>query len=397
MHILTAQSDLDQPQLAVKALLSRLGDMSPCFMVVAGSPAHHFSDAFLELKKLYPDTHMIGCSSYSGLFSEQGYCSSGLGRSLGIWALSDTGGSYGAAMRPYGNNPQLAAKEALEEAFLNSERVAEMPALIWMHASPGHEERVLEAIRDYVGPSVPVIGGAAAPSPEFEQQAVACNGAVEDDGVTIAVMFPSGRVGYSFHSGCSMAEPLGRVTKVMGRTLVEIDHQPAIDVYEQAVGVPIVNAIETQNWTILPVGRVIGEHLNMPVFTLSIPIEVNDQGVNFLTELKVGEQLYLMSGNESSLRGRGARVAEGAMKMLPEGRLGLKPIGALMVYCACCMQVVSNDLQQVVDSTTHVLGTETPVLTMFTYGEQGPLLDSQNVHGNLMIASAVFYGEACSE
>ncbi|MBD1390615.1 FIST C-terminal domain-containing protein [Neiella sp. HB171785] len=392
MHIKTAQSALSVAHLAVTEVVTLLADEAADFIVIAGSPAEHFNRCAELLQQHYPEATIVGCSSFGGVLSDQGHCVAESGASFAAWLLNDPNGSYGVALQTFTNSdPEQVAKQALDDALNAANRCGELPALIWMHSTPGHEEQILAALEQELGGSVPVIGGAAAPN--LGNGAFSVFGASQSSsaGLALAVLFPSGRIGYSFHSGCAMEKPLGTVTKAEGRLVQEIDGRPALQVYQHAVGLPIQQAIEQQCWTQIPVGRVIGEHQNMPVFSLALPVQVIDQSIEFLATFSTGEPIYLMRGTEQSLRGRSKRVLASAKQMTPEGRLGGQAAGALVVYCACCKQVVASDLDEVHRSMAGELGSDTPFITLFTYGEQGPLLESKNIHGNLMIAALVFY------
>ncbi|GGA67708.1 hypothetical protein GCM10011369_06700 [Neiella marina] len=392
MHIKTAQSAISEANLAVAEIVALLGDAAPDFIVVAGSPANHFNDCAAALQRRYPAVTIVGCSSFGGVLSDKGHCVAESGTSFAAWALYDQNGSYGVALRSFElDSTDTIVRQALDDALQSARRSGELPALIWMHSTPGVEERILTALEQELGGAVPVIGGAAAPNLGDDALSVFGANQSSSSGLALAVLFPSGRIGYSFHSGCAMDKPLGTVTKADGRLVKEIDGRPALQVYQHAVGIPIQQAIEQQCWTQIPIGRVIGEHQNMPVFSLALPIQVVDQSIEFLASFNQGEPIYLMRGTEQSLRGRSKRVLASAKQMTPEGRLGGQAAGALVVYCACCKQVVASDLDEVHRSMAGELGADTPFITLFTYGEQGPLLESKNIHGNLMIAALVFY------
>jgi hypothetical protein len=64
-------------------------------------------------------------------------------------------------------------------------------------------------------------------------------------------------------------------------------------------------------------------------------------------------------------------------------------LGAVVVYCAGCMMTVQDRLPDVVAELNNSLGGK-PFIGIFTFGEQGCLLDGHASHGNLMISSLVF-------
>lgn len=391
MEIKTAQSNLNQARFAVQQVALSIGPIEPQFIVVAASPAAHFEKCQVLLHESFPSAQIVGCSSFDGVMTEEGLCQSETGCSLGVWALSDPKGSYGAGICH--SCEKQSVEEALDLALENAGRSGELPTLIWLLSSTRKEEEVLQELTAIVGDTVPVVGGGASTSMVEQEQALAsCNGVASEKGIVLAVLFPSGQLGYSFHSGCTMVKPLGRVTKVEGAALVEIDNKPALEVYEASLGESLEQKMQADKWSDIPIGRLVGEHQQLPMFTLSLPFGVDQSAILLSAPVQEGERLFLMKGSKQGLKERSKRVLTSAMEMLPEGRLGMQPVGALLVYCACCMQLVANDLNQENQAICQTLGEQSPHLTLFTEGEIGPLVHSQNVHGNLMIASVVFYG-----
>ena len=61
----------------------------------------------------------------------------------------------------------------------------------------------------------------------------------------------------------------------------------------------------------------------------------------------------------------------------------------MVVYCAGCMMTVQQRLPEVAAELNTALGGK-PYIGIFTFGEQGCLLDGHPAHGNLMISSLVF-------
>ena len=394
MEIRTAQSNLIQARFAVQQVMMDLEGEQPHLIVVAASPASHFDTCQALLHQEYPQVQIIGGSSFDGLMTQEGVCQSDTGCSLGVWCLSDSSGSYGVGYSHYGDDLGEAVSQALSLALSHAGRNGELPALVWLQSASGKENQVLQQLAQILGEAVPVVGGGASTSQAEQGPAlVSCNGQSSSNGVALAVFFPSGHLGYSFHSGCSLVKPLGVATKVEGQTLIEIDHQPALSVFEQALEAKLESKITDEQWADIPIGRLVGERYNLPMFTLSLPTQIKRSSILLSAPVQIGERLFLMKGSREGLKERGKRVLTNAMEMLPQGRLGLQPKGALIAYCAACMQLLSSELDEEVEAVRQVLGEQSAYLTQFTSSEVGPLLHAQNVHGNLMIAAVVFYGK----
>jgi hypothetical protein len=173
---------------------------------------------------------------------------------------------------------------------------------------------------------------------------------------------------------------------------VEIDHQPALYIYNQwlqQAGLPLMQpGIVMSASTFHPIGRQLAAR-DIPFSLLSLPTSVAEDGsVELLAELQPGEQISLMKGSKAQIMRRGAHVVRVAANNL-RLRHDVEPAAAIIVYCAGCMLAVRDEIADVQQSLTDALA-GVPYLVAFTYGEQGCFADGFNRHGNLMISSVIF-------
>ena len=312
--------------------------------------------------------------------------------SAGVFYVFDSNGDYGVGSSSILDSPELAAQQALTQALQQSDREYESPDVIWLSTPPGQEEKVIKGLTSVVGPNVPIIGGSCADNDisgdwkQFDQNGVYQNA------VMVSVFFTSFDVGYSFSSGYSPSQHSATVTRAEGRTIYELDDEPAAQVYNRWCNQGIQEFINGGNIlgasTLNPLGRVIS-HVNIDQYLLSHPESVTpDGGLTLFSEVVEGDVLVLMEGSIQSLVNRAAEVYNTSAKLLPEDST---PCGFLMVYCAGCMLAVSDRIEQVRDSVTQA-SSAIPSLATFTFGEQGFFLDGHVRHGNLMISCLVFGG-----
>ena len=76
--------------------------------------------------------------------------------------IEDADGDYGAAAARLGGDPEAAAMQALRAALESCDCVGQLPDLIWVYQSPGHEEAVMQGLRRIVGDRCPIVGGSSA-------------------------------------------------------------------------------------------------------------------------------------------------------------------------------------------------------------------------------------------
>ncbi|MEM6385663.1 MAG: FIST N-terminal domain-containing protein [Pseudomonadota bacterium] len=342
----------------------------------------------LGLDRLRSQVH--GATSCLGAMT-----ASGVTEAVSFFAIEDPSGAFGTSMEAFGDKPKDAARAATLAALQAADRIGEAPELILVASTPGFEEAVLEGIESVSGPSVPIIGGSAADNSVSGEWFVFDQARQIESGVIVTVMFPSRPVSFAYHNGYAPSSRSGTVTRLSGRSILEIDNRPALDVYREwteasvtaAPGMGECQSILSDS-TLWPLGRKMSELDGVSSYLLTHPAVAHGDGsIDLFATVQEGEVLTQMTGTESGLVNRAGRVATLARAA---GRMEHEPIaGALMVYCGGCMLSVRDRLDDVVNGVSSALG-GAPFLGTFTFGEQGQIVGAGNRHGNLMISCIVF-------
>ncbi|HQB30150.1 MAG TPA: FIST N-terminal domain-containing protein [Syntrophales bacterium] len=372
-------------------LIEKLG-ASPDLVFVHGSCNYDNAILLKRLNSLIPGIPLQGGTSSLGVATEEGFHTAD-GFGLGILGVSDPGGSYGTGIAGQGDDPAKAAVSALVQVIDHAGRPGELPVAVVMTTCPGTEEATIRAIEDYLGSSVPILGGTSADNDMSGQWQQFGNTAVFRDGISIAALFPAGEVSYAFHSGYEPTKKKGVATRVSGRVLHEIDGRPAAVVYNEWTGGLIGNVLPDGGslvpaTTFTPLGHPVGQVGGFPYFKLSYPVAaLPGKGLQLFAEIQQGGEVVLMKGTPESLASRAGRVAKAAMDAAPFP--GEKTEGALMLFCAGCMLAVRDRMNQAVLDLKNTLR-DKPALCAFTLGEQGCFIGGENRHGNLMIATLLF-------
>ncbi|WP_119153212.1 FIST signal transduction protein [Caldimonas tepidiphila] len=396
MRIATAWSTNEQALPAFAGayarLRARLGT-DPSLLLVCHTEAYEPDALLAALEALPASVRVHGASSCLGVMTEEGYHGDD-GRALGLWGLADADAeaSVGVGIGPLLPDARQAAIGALDRALAQAGRPGELPDLVWISASPGQEEEVLEGLRQVLGDAVPVLGGTCADNGVAGRWSLLTRDAWLRSGVVVTVLYTGLRCASSFQSGYSPTHCSGRITEAQGRVLHRIDGRPAAEVYDEWTGGLIRDALAggviLPSTSLYPLGRVAGTVGHIPVYKLSHPDAVLPGGaLSLFTRVEAGEEVVLMQGSPASLLTRAARVTDAALEFesLPRGDLE----GALVVYCGGCMLTVRDDMARVVEGLNRSLDGR-PFLGTFTFGEQGSVASRQSVHGNLMISSLVF-------
>lgn len=395
MHIATSWSTATGSRAAfdeaIASLIARLGN-HPDYLLIYFTENYPAEELVAALAALPPSVKIQGCTSCLGVMTEEGLHSED-GRALAMLGIRDEGGAYGVGAAPMGNDPRAAASAALQAALADSGRPGELPDIVWVNASPGREEFVLKGISDLVGMNVPVLGGSAADNQVAGGWQLLTRTYHASDAVVVSVMMPALHVSSSFQCGYLPTSRSGVVTSATGRIVHTIADRPAAEVYREWTddlldAVPATGGSILALSTLTPLGRMLGKVGEVPLYTLSHPDALLPDGsLSLFAEVAEGEELVLMTGSKTSLISRAGRVAKAAVER--GGFAADEILGAVVVYCAGCMMTVQDRIPDVVEELNTSLGGK-PFIGIFTFGEQGCLLDGHPSHGNLMISSLVF-------
>ena len=343
------------------------------------------------LRQRFPGAQLHIASSCRGSMSDKGVF---LGPdTLSLFAISDADGGYGTAagkVTPMG--PRQTAIVLLKQAIERADRVGEVPALVWLSATPGIEEAVVAGLHDALGGQAPIYGGSAADEALTGDWWIADGGGAYGEGMVVSVFYPTAHVLHAFHAGYAPTPQEGVVTAVDGRTVKAIDHRPALEVYrewtEGALLLPAEGGEILSATTLHPLGVQVGSVDMMPYFRLIHPAMAGDDGrLDLFAEVAQGETLRLFAGSRGSIISRAGRVAAAATDMDGQGKTRL--LGALVTFCAGCLLTVEDEVDAVVDGLRRALP-DVPFTGQFTYGEQGAFPGGENCHGNLMISVVLF-------
>ena len=384
-------STADAAARCIEQLLAQQME-APDYLMIQTDTRHDLGVVRSVVQARWPEVRIHAATSCLGSMIESG-THIGPEPGLCLLALADAEGDYGTACGALTDAPLAAAATLVRAALADADRLGENPAMVWVSSAPGSEEEVIAGLQDVVGGATPIVGGSAADNAIEGKWQVMAGGAPVNNGLVVSVLFPSARIGAAFHSGYAPTEQRGRITRCAGRRVIEIDGQPAADVYaawtQGAVTRPAADSVNILMATTLwPLGRHMDSIGGADIYMLSHPETLAADGsLTLFTEVAEGEELVLMSGTVDSLLERPVLVSDAACRM---GEIGKAQVaGMILVFCAGCMLTVKDRLDEVRRALNAALP-GVPFIAAFTFGEQGPALACSNRHGNLMISAVTF-------
>ena len=216
------------------------------------------------------------------------------------------------------------------------------------------------------GANTPIIGGSSADNTVEGKWYQLTNSQALHDGVVVTAMYPSRPSRYAFDNSYTPTSHEGIITKASGRTVYEINHCPAADVYNEWTNGIITDYLDGGNIlapsTMYPLGRVALWTQGATMYQLSHPeAVVENRALSLFTKAEPGEEIVLMESSATDLVYRVDRVTSRALAG------------------------ISAPAKQFREA----LGGQ-PFLGLHTFGEQGCALFGENTYANLMMSIIVF-------
>ena len=339
-------------------------------------------------KSVLGNVPIIGCTSSAAICTQDGY----LNKETGYSGMMLFGGDVEvvtAGSKQTDETPREVGRRVAKEAISKRKGADKEPDFFFMTASPANEEEYLEGIQDVIG-NIPVFGGSAADNTVEGKWSILNDGEAYSDGLSLAVFYTDGEMKNLYTGAYHETNNVGVITKVRDeRTLVEIDHKPALKVYAE--------------WTGKDVESLKGN--NLLTETICAPLGVKDP-IGKVTAVR-----HPMFGNDDYSMNIGANLAENTaviqLSTSPEGILKaneetIKNLNNLMtttpnsyflVHCGGRRLglALSKIEDQIYPEVKKVIP-DKEFLMVFTFGEYGTGDHSSNTVGGLSLSYTGFGG-----
>ena len=337
-------------------------------------------------KSVLGNTPIIGCTSSAALCTQDGY----LNKETGYSGMMLFGGDVEvvtAGSRKTEESARDIGRRIAKEAISKRKGADKEPDFFFMTASPANEEEYLKGIQDVIG-NIPVFGGSAADNTVEGKWSILNDGEAFSDGCAIAIFYTDGEMKNLYTGAYHETNNAGIITKINGdRTLVEIDHEPALKKYAE--------------WTGKPLESLMGN--NLLTETICAPLGVKDP-IGKVTAVR-----HPMFGNEDLSMNIGADLAvntaiiqltntpEGILKANEETITKLnqlmvtQPNSYFLVHCGG--RRLGLALSKIEDQIYPEVKKAIPdkeFLMVFTFGEYGTGDHSSNTVGGLSLSYTGF-------
>jgi hypothetical protein len=318
---------------------------------------------YRELRGLYPDSHIVGCSTGGQIHGDD---------------ISDE--EIVAVALQFAHTQVRLVHETIESRDASRAcgvRLARQVAAVDLAGvfvlSDGlnvNGNELIAGITEVLGPDLLVTGGLAGDGTRLEQTLVGADGEPSSNRVAaIGFYGASFRIAHGCAGGWDVFGPRRKVTKSNGSVVAELDGEPPLDLYSRYLGEE--------------------EAAAMPGSGLAFPLRIHDEAepdrqivrsvfavdrstraLTFAADIPEGCTAQLMRANFDSLAAGAGEAGRQARNALSGGIAGDKL--AILVSCTGRRKVMGQRTQDELDAVAAELGEDVVRIGFYSYGEIAP-------------------------
>ncbi len=359
-HILAAR---EATNLALRNIFTDKVDLAIVFSTV--DFAH--PGTLKIISGLLGQVPILGCSGLA-VISNQGIAKHG----LAILLLSLSEGTYfnvAAVKEIKAKTPLVAGEELGEKLLYGCKNVRRDLSVIFSDGLIDDSSSFVNGLQARLGRSFPLVGGSASDNLAFEKTFIYFNQEALSDASCGMLLGGKLKFGLGTKHGWKALGKPRRVTKAQGNIVETIEDEPAVKIYTDylAKNMDELKKDAKRVSILYPIGMYLaGED----EYLLRNILSIEDNGsLIFQGDLPQDSQVRLMIGTKESCLEAAVQATE-EVKMA----LGGAPINfAILFDSASRYMLLGRQANKEVDIIKRQLGKETPLIGIYTYGEQSPL------------------------
>ncbi|EQC34952.1 hypothetical protein SDRG_07750 [Saprolegnia diclina VS20] len=332
----------------------------PHFVLVNYSCAHDPYAIAETLHRLAPDLVFCGAA----LSMEKGdvtYFEGGVDGKLdkyphllSLWGLYDVDGSFTAnGVGFQGIEPKEATRQCIKQSIVDLELgPTESPDMLWLMPTDGYEEPVVRTVEGMLDTSATILGATSKHSRLCGSGAHGVFVMTDDQpGIVLAMCSPSMQVTEAYFTCYEPNERVFSVTKADGKRLLELDHQPPLQVLKDGLDRNKRKLYMGSRQKVFPAFGRMQKGLGGDVYVQQIePVGVHsDMSMTLAASIKRDDQLRLMSMDAKMIPDD---IAAG----LHASREEEEVIGCYVTVGASILQHLGDDAPQLRDAVLHGMG-----------------------------------------
>ncbi len=350
---------------AIKLAYAQMRQERADLVIVFASSGYNQQELLNGITPLDKETHIIGCTTageITALGPEK--------NSVVVMAIKSDTIKFSTGL---GENISKNARLAGQQAARMAAKMKYIPRhilIMFPDGLTGNGSDVVRGAQDALGTSFPVVGGSAGDDFYFKKTYQFFNQQILSDSVPCLLL--SGNLNFAIGVGHGW-RPIGKirkVTKAWSNSILEIDHRPAVSIYEDYLGKD-ANELKKE-----PLARIaITYPLGMKIedeqeYLIRAALSVSEEGgLNCAAEVPQGSEVQIMVGSKEWA----IEAAKLAAKQAKENLKSSAPKAAIIFNCIARNKLLGRRSKEEIDAIREVLGRDIPIIGFYTYGEQAPL------------------------
>lgn len=324
----------------------------------AAPAAREAARPFEALRALYPDAHIVGCTTGGEILGEEV-----LDDSVAATAIRFAGTPIAVATTEIaGPDDSHAGGRALAKALPQEGLRA---VFVLADGMRTNGSALIAGLREMLATNIIITGGLAGDGAAFRQTFVGCD-APPREGLGVAVGFYGDKVEISCGSfgGWDRFGPERQITRAAANVLYELDGEPALELYKRYLG---EEADKLPGSALLfPLTVRPPADANAAVVRTIVGIDEAAKSMTFAGDIPEGWVAQLMRGHFDGLV-EGAECAGEVAACAAPG-----PSVALLVSCIGRKLLMGQRIVDEVEAAAQSLGAKTALTGFYSYGEIAP-------------------------
>jgi len=316
-----------------------------------------------ELRVMYPDAHILGCST-GGQIRNQDVSDDEIAAAALRFDATTLRVACEPASAPEGSR---ACGEAIGRALAAPDLVG---IFVLSDGLNVNGSELVAGIIGAVGKRVSVTGGLAGDGADFRETLVGADCAPRTQ-VAAAVGFYGAaiRIGHGSAGGWDEFGPRRQITRSRGNVLFQFDGEPALDLYERYLGEDEARGLPGSG-LLFPLRIFDPERPDHDIVRTILAVGHDARSMTFAGDVPEGWTAQLMRGNFDRLAAGAAMAARQAADGVGPGRTGDQI--AILVSCIGRRLLMGQHTADELEAASGESGLQVPQLGFYSYGEISP-------------------------
>jgi len=341
-------------------------------------------DRYRELRGMFPDAHLLGCST-GGQIRDDDVTDNDIAAAVLTFAATPLRVACETIPRP---EESRKCGEAIGRALAGKDLAGIFVLSDGLHVN-GSE--LVAGITSVVGQHIPLTGGLAGDGPQFQETLVGADAPPRSQTVGAVGFYGDAvRIGHGSAGGWDEFGPRRRITRSQGNVLFELDGKPALDLYVRYLGEEDAKGLPGAA-LIFPLLIRDSERPDHDIVRTVLAVDRQAGSMTFAGDVPEGWSAQLMRGSFDRL----AAGAASAAKQAAAGMHGSQGDQiAVLVSCIGRRLLMGQQTIDEVEAAGAELGSDVARIGFYSYGEISPHAASGmcELHNQTMTVTTI--GEA---